>query len=87
LNIEIDGNNYEYEKDSNETILNFLKRKKETMAFQCQDGYCGVCRCQKIEGEVEEIKDALGFKDYDEILPCISIPKSSIKISKNKSKI
>lgn len=78
--IEVDGEGFEYDKDSNESILSFLESKNVPMKFQCKDGYCGACKCKIEEGEVIESDNAMGYTHEDEILPCASKPKGNIKI-------
>lgn len=80
MEIEFDGKKYEYDTKENLTILEFLKKKNESLDYQCQSGFCGACRCKIDSGKIEESPDAIGFKNQDEILPCVSKPKSNIKI-------
>lgn len=87
LKIEFNNNVYEYDPTSGQTILEFLKEQKENVRFQCQDGYCGVCRCKMKKGKVKEIQESIGFKNNDEILPCISIPDTDITIINTVNKI
>ncbi len=82
IKIEIDNVEYDYDPETKQSILAFLKEKKVSMDYQCQEGYCGACRCKLDNGTVEENNDALGYKGEGEILPCASKPKSNIKISR-----
>lgn len=82
IKIEIDNKEYEYDPETKKSILEFLKEKKVSMDYQCQEGYCGACRCKLDNGEVEESNDAIGYKGEGEILPCASKPKSNIRISR-----
>lgn len=85
--IEFNGEVFEYDPSSGQTLLAFLKERTDNVRFQCQDGYCGVCRCKLESGSVREIQDPIGFKDENEILPCISIPNSDLKIINDVNKI
>lgn len=82
LKIEIDDIEHDYDPEMKQSILEFLKEKKVIMDYQCQEGYCGACRCKLDEGEVLESEDSLGYKGEGEILPCASKPKTNIKISR-----
>lgn len=82
MKISIDNTEYEYEKKSNKTILEFLKEKNEKLNYECQDGYCGSCRCKLISGEVEKNINDIGYHEEDEVLICTSKPKTNISLKR-----
>ena len=63
-----------------ESVLETLERENVDMAFNCREGFCGVCRTTLIKGEVDYRVDPLAFIDDDEILTCCTTPSSSIEI-------
>jgi ferredoxin len=60
-----------------QTLDKTLRAKGYDVQTHCGQGVCGNCRCKKIEGEVHYLRDAIGYHADDEILPCISIPKTA----------
>lgn len=67
----------------NMTLLEIMEHKGIPIQTHCRSGYCGVCRTQLIQGEVDYTIEPLGFVDEDEILPCCCIPKTSLQIQLN----
>jgi len=66
----------EYEESDAKSLLEFLERKKKNPDYQCRSGFCGMCKVEIEEGEVEYHEEPLGFMQAKEILPCVSKPKS-----------
>ncbi len=62
------------------TLLESLEAQSIQVPYQCRDGYCGACRCKKLSGEVTYIKEPMAWINDDEILPCVSIPKTDLKL-------
>lgn len=62
------------------TLLESLEAQNIQVPYQCRDGYCGACRCKKISGEVNYTKEPMAWINDDEILPCVSIPTSDLKL-------
>lgn len=62
------------------TLLESLEAQNLSIPYQCRDGYCGACRCKKISGSVAYIKEPMAWINDDEILPCISVPKSDLAL-------
>lgn len=62
------------------TLLESLEAQNIQVPYQCRDGYCGACRCKKLSGEVTYIKEPMAWINDDEILPCVSIPKTDLKL-------
>lgn len=77
-NPEIDGSQLQFKNAA--TLLESLEQARFPVAYQCRDGYCGACRCKKIEGDVAYLKEPMAMLNEDEILPCVSVPKSNLKI-------
>jgi ferredoxin len=63
-----------------ETILEAFKREKIKTFFMCQEGYCSTCKLTLEEGQVEYIEEPIAILDKNEILPCICLPKTDIKL-------
>lgn len=82
IKVEYEGTVYEYDPKSGTKLLDFLKEEKADVKFQCQDGYCGVCRCKMTKGSVKEVQESIGYKDKGDILPCISIPVEDVSLEK-----
>lgn len=61
-------------------LLESLEAQNIQVPYQCRDGYCGACRCKKVSGEVTYIKEPMAWINDDEILPCVSIPTSDLKL-------
>ncbi|MCW8108112.1 class I ribonucleotide reductase maintenance protein YfaE [Alteromonas ponticola] len=62
------------------TLLESLESASIDIHFHCREGFCGACRTQLLEGEVDYTTDPLAYIDDDEILPCCCVAKSNIKI-------
>lgn len=62
------------------TLLESLEAQSIQVPYQCRDGYCGACRCKKLSGEVTYITEPMAWINDDEILPCVSIPTSDLKL-------
>ncbi|NMH61084.1 class I ribonucleotide reductase maintenance protein YfaE [Alteromonas ponticola] len=65
---------------SDKTLLESLETANIEIHFHCREGFCGACRTQLIEGEVDYTTDPLAYINDDEILPCCCIAKSNLKI-------
>ena len=63
-----------------QTLLESLEAQQVQVPYQCRDGYCGACRCKKITGEVTYLKEPMAWINEDEILPCVSIPRSDLHL-------
>lgn len=66
--------------DEYESILEFAEAQGLEPDFSCRAGICNTCHCGLIEGEVEYIDEPLVEPDTGHVLPCISIPRTSIVI-------
>jgi ferredoxin len=64
------------------TVLEAMEFAGLQPEYHCRDGHCGACRCQLIEGEVQETGFKMAYTGSNEILPCISKAKSDLVLSK-----
>ena len=62
------------------SLLDALEAQEIPAPYNCRGGYCGRCKVRLIEGEVEEVQDALFDTVGDEILTCCTRPKGHIEI-------
>ncbi|WP_413111394.1 class I ribonucleotide reductase maintenance protein YfaE [Thaumasiovibrio sp. DFM-14] len=67
--------------DNPDNLLNALAKQGIAAEAQCRDGFCGSCKCELVEGDVEYLQAALAFIQANEILPCICKPLTSLKLS------
>lgn len=78
--ITVDGKPFGVISDD-KSILDVLERNNMPVQAHCRGGYCGVCRTQKVKGEVDYHIEPLAFIDEDvEILPCSCLPVGNIEI-------
>lgn len=61
-------------------LLTFLEQHKQSVNFQCREGFCGACRCKLLSGNVRYLQEPLAFVRKGEFLPCCSVPLSDITI-------
>lgn len=66
--------------DQDKNILNTLERENIESHYHCRDGFCGVCRCKLVQGEVEYPMSPLAYIGEGEILTCCSVPITNIEI-------
>ncbi len=64
------------------TILEAMEFAGLQPEYHCRDGHCGACRCELLEGEIEESGTKMAYTSGKEILPCISKAKSNLVLSK-----
>ncbi|MEH6578260.1 MAG: 2Fe-2S iron-sulfur cluster-binding protein [Amphritea sp.] len=67
---------YQYEF----SLLDAMEAQEIPAPYNCRGGYCGCCRVRLIEGEVEEVQDALFDTVGDEILTCCTRPTTHVEI-------
>ncbi len=61
-------------------LLESLEIQNVQVNFECRAGYCGACRTDLIEGEVEYLQKTTAWINKGEILPCCCIPKTALKL-------
>jgi len=66
--------------DADSTLLNALQKNNVDVLYHCREGFCGACRCQLKQGEVNYINEPLAFVRRGEILTCCSKPAGDIEI-------
>lgn len=62
-------------------ILQSLEAQGVTLPYQCREGYCGSCRTVLIEGEVAYLQPPLAWVNEGEVLPCVCVPKSNLRLA------
>lgn len=62
------------------TLLEFLEQNKQSVNFQCREGFCGACRCKLLAGQIKYLQEPLAFVRKGEFLPCCSVPVGDISI-------
>ncbi|MBN3563356.1 class I ribonucleotide reductase maintenance protein YfaE [Aliamphritea spongicola] len=67
---------YQYEF----SLLDALEAQEIPAPYNCRGGYCGTCKVRLIDGEVEQVQDALFDTVGDEILTCCCKPVGHIEI-------
>jgi glycine betaine catabolism B len=71
--------------DRDESILQLAKREKVRLKSGCGIGSCGVCKIQKISGEVQYKSAPDRLSDLEQaaglILPCIAYPIGRVEIA------
>lgn len=63
------------------SLLEILEKNKIKTKYQCRDGFCGMCKINLNYGKIFYIKKPIAFLEKKEILPCICIPVTNIKIN------
>lgn len=61
-------------------LLEFLEKHKQSVNFQCREGFCGACRCKLLAGQVQYLQEPLAFVRQGEFLPCCSVPVGDISL-------
>ncbi|MDB1123743.1 2Fe-2S iron-sulfur cluster-binding protein [Vibrio algarum] len=67
---------------SEHTVLEAMESAGLQAEYHCRDGHCGACRCELVNGEIEETGFKMAYTSANEILPCISKAKSNLVLSK-----
>ncbi|WP_343190417.1 class I ribonucleotide reductase maintenance protein YfaE [Buchnera aphidicola (Mollitrichosiphum nigrofasciatum)] len=64
-----------------QTLLKTLELNNIHVSYQCEKGYCGMCRVSLIKGSIKYInKEQLAILNPKEILTCCCIPITDIII-------
>ncbi|MBW2107758.1 MAG: 2Fe-2S iron-sulfur cluster binding domain-containing protein [Deltaproteobacteria bacterium] len=69
--------------DRLESIVALAWENDILIETDCEQGFCGICKCRLVSGEVDmEAQDGLDDNDLEDnmILPCVSVPKTDIVI-------
>ncbi len=80
MKISITVDNLTIETSSSESILEALEKNGIYIDSQCREGYCGVCRCKRISGEVKYAKEPIAYINDGEVLACSAAPLSDLVI-------
>lgn len=70
----------EIDAGSSRSLLENLERAGKQLDYHCRSGFCGACRSTLLSGQVEYTTEPLAYLRPKEILPCICIAKSDLKI-------
>ncbi|QBY06261.1 2Fe-2S iron-sulfur cluster binding domain-containing protein [Thalassotalea sp. HSM 43] len=64
------------------TTLEYFEANDIEIHYHCRDGFCGACRCNLVEGDIEYVNgEPLAFIRDGEFLPCCSVPKTDIIVT------
>lgn len=69
--------------DRLESLLALALENDIPLETDCEQGFCGTCKCRLVSGEVDmETQDGLDDADVEQglILPCVAVPKTDIVI-------
>ncbi|WCZ01230.1 class I ribonucleotide reductase maintenance protein YfaE [Vibrio parahaemolyticus] len=80
---QITFNEQKVTSSHDQVILDVLDSHNLGAESQCRNGFCGVCRCKLVSGDVKYVNEPLAYFEEGEILPCISIAESDIVLSKH----
>jgi len=81
IQLEDTDRNIKFQKANN--ILESLEAKGVHISYQCREGYCGSCRTDLLAGEVAYLTQPLAWINEGEILPCVCVPRTNIKVKVN----
>jgi 3-ketosteroid 9alpha-monooxygenase subunit B len=79
LELELDGQTYEFDWPRQQKLLDFLLEKGVKAPYSCRQGACSACACILDDGEVSMLtNEILEQEDLDEgyVLGCQSVPVS-----------
>ncbi|EGR4214457.1 2Fe-2S iron-sulfur cluster binding domain-containing protein [Vibrio cholerae] len=66
--------------ESTRTVLSLLDEEHVKLERQCKEGFCGMCRCTLLQGQVSYTTPPLAYLRAGEILACCSVPKTQVTI-------
>ena len=61
-------------------LLEALEAQEVEVDYQCREGFCGSCRVQLIEGDIEYEQEPIAFVPDGHILPCCCRAQSDLTI-------
>ncbi|MGR5448651.1 2Fe-2S iron-sulfur cluster-binding protein [Vibrio sp. PNB22_3_1] len=67
-------------KPSEKSILEALELQGVSPPAECRNGYCGACSARLVSGDVEYIRDVLGYVPEGNILICSARAVSDVEI-------
>jgi len=79
ISIQIDGNQFDFNYNGNDSILDAASQKGADLPYACKGGVCCTCKARLIEGEVDmAVNYALEADEMEKgyILTCQSHPKT-----------
>ncbi len=63
-----------------DSLLDFAEAQGLTPEFECRDGICGTCACQKIQGEVTYTEEPIDSPEEGHVLICCSVPDGPVAL-------
>ena len=60
------------------SLLELAEAQGLTPEFECRDGICGTCACNKLEGEIVYSEDPIDSPEEGQVLICCSVPDGPI---------
>jgi len=65
---------------SSNSLLDFAEANGLSPEFECRDGICGQCACEKLEGDITYIEEPLESPEDGKVLICCSRPSGSVTL-------
>jgi len=62
-------------------LLQSLEVQGVKLPYQCREGYCGSCRTRLVEGDVAYLQPPIAWVNEGEVLPCICVPKTDLRLA------
>jgi len=62
-------------------LLQSLEVQGVNLPYQCREGFCGSCRTRLIDGEVAYLQPPIAWVNEGEVLPCICVPKTDLRLA------
>jgi len=81
VKIKMDGDEFEFEMQKSETVLDSALENDIDLPYSCQSGVCTACQGKLISGSVDmEVSDGLSDEEISDgyILCCQSTPTSDM---------
>ena len=75
-------NDFEFEYGMEFSLLDSIEAQQLDIDYNCRAGFCSSCKCELVNGEVEQIQTpnpVIPLKE-GEILTCCSRPKTDIDL-------
>ncbi|WP_448213033.1 class I ribonucleotide reductase maintenance protein YfaE [Colwellia sp. MEBiC06753] len=68
--------------DKHQSLLECLESENIEVHYHCRDGFCGACRIQLNQGQINYPQgEPLAFVGDNEILPCCCVPETDITVT------
>jgi ferredoxin len=70
----------QFDKLSDNTLLDYLEKQKVDVHYHCREGYCGACRCKLVKGKTDYKIEPIAFIRPGEILLCCATPDGDVEL-------